>query len=92
VRFEWDDAKSAANLRKHGVSFDEATEVFSDPFVLMRKDAAHSYEEERLFVVGYSVARMLYVAYTERRGEMIRIISARLPTSAERKAYEEQER
>ena len=92
MRFEWDDAKAAANLRKHGVSFDEAAEVFSDPYALVDKDTEHSYDEERLFVIGYSAARLLFVVFAERRGYVIRIISARLPTPAERKSYEAQER
>lgn len=71
MRFERDDAKAAANLRKHWVSFEEAAEVFYDPYALGDGDAEHSYDEERFFVI---------------------IISARLPTPAERKAYEEQER
>ena len=92
MRFEWDDAKAAANLRKHGVSFDEAAEVFLDPYALYDKDAEHSYDEERFFVIGYSTVRMLYVVFVERRRDVNRIISARLPTPAERKAYEEQKR
>jgi hypothetical protein len=92
VRFEWDDAKAAANLRKHGVSFDEAAEVFRDPYGVVDVDAEHSHDEERFFVIGYSTARLLFVVFAERRGDVFRIISARLPTPAERKAYEEQER
>jgi hypothetical protein len=92
LRFEWDDAKAAANLRKHRVSFEEAAEVFYDPYALDDRDAEHSYDEGRFFVIGYSPVRMLYVVFVERRDNVIRIISARLPTPAERKAYEEQER
>ena len=92
MRFEWDDSKAAANLRKHGVSFGEATEVFRDPYALVDRDAEHSYDEGRFFVIGYSTARLLFVVFAEQRGDVIRIISARLPTPAERKAYEEQER
>ncbi len=92
MRFEWDEAKAAANLRKHGVSFEEAAEIFLDPHALHDRDAEHSYGEGRYFVIGYSAVRMLYVVFVERRGNVIRIISARPPTPAERKAYEEQER
>ena len=92
MRFEWDDAKAAANLRKHGVSFDEATEVFGDPYALVDRDAEHSFDEERFLVIGYSAARLLFVIFAERRGDVIRIISARLPTPAERTAYEAQYR
>ena len=92
MRFEWDATKAAANLRKHGVSFDEAAEVFQDPCGVIDVDAEHSYDEDRFFVIGYSTARLLFVVFAERRGDVFRIISARLPTPAERKAYEEQER
>lgn len=92
MRFEWDDAKAAANLRKHGVGFGEATEVFQDPYGVVDVDAGHSCDEERFFVIGYSTARLLFVVFAERRGSVFRIISARLPTPAERKAYEDQER
>ena len=92
MRFEWDDAKAAANLRKHRVSFEEAAEVFYDPYALDGRDAEHSHDEERFFVIGYSAVRMLYIVFVEQCDNVIRIISARLPTPAERKAYEEQER
>ena len=78
--------------RKHGVSFGEATEVFYDPNALEGKDAAHSIDEARFFIIGYSTSRLLFVVFAERRGDMIRIISARPPTPEERKLYEEQER
>jgi uncharacterized DUF497 family protein len=92
VRFEWDDAKAAANLRKHGVGFDEAAGVFDDPNFVTDADVRHSYDEARFFAVGYSSRRMLFVVFTRRRGELIRLISARLPTRAERKQYEERGR
>ena len=92
MRFEWDDRKAAANLRKHGVGFGEATEVFRDPYAVVDRDAEHSYDEDRFFVVGYSTARLLFVVFVERRADVIRIISARLPTLAEGRSYEEQER
>jgi len=92
LRFEWDDQKAVENLSKHGVSFGEATEVFYDPNALEGKDAEHSIDEARFFIIGYSTSRMLFVVFAERRGDMIRIISARPPTPEERKLYEEQER
>ena len=92
MRFEWDDQKAIANIKKHGVSFGEATEVFYDPNALEGKDAEHSYAEARFFIIGYSISRMLFVVFAERHGDVIRIISARPPTPAERKLYEEQER
>jgi uncharacterized DUF497 family protein len=92
VRFEWDDAKAAANLRKHRVSFDEAEEVFDDPNSVLVEDVGHSHDEARFFIVGYSPRRMLFVTFTERQGDSIRLISARAPTPAERKRYEERQR
>ncbi|MET0621620.1 MAG: BrnT family toxin [Pyrinomonadaceae bacterium] len=90
MRFEWDDKKAAANRRKHGVSFDEAVEVFDDPNLIGHEDAEHSRDEPRFVVIGYSAIRLLLVVFTERRGGVVRIISARLPTPSERKLYESQ--
>ncbi len=61
MRFEWDGANAAANLRKHGVSFDEATEVFYDPNALEDYDSVHSDAELRFFIIGLSSRRLLYV-------------------------------
>jgi uncharacterized DUF497 family protein len=89
--FEWDAHKAAANLRKHGVSFEEATTVFADPDALDGPDLMHSTKELRFLRLGRSPARrMLMVAYTIRRsadGEAIRIISARHASRKERRAY-----
>ena len=89
--FEWDAHKAATNLRKHGVSFDEATTVFADPDALDGPDLTHSTEELRFLRLGRSSAsRVLMVAYTIRRsadGEAIRIISARRASRKERRAY-----
>ena len=92
MRFEWDDAKAAANLRKHRVSFDEATEVFSDPHALENEDSEHSYEGPRVNAVGYPATRMLFVIFILRRGDVIHIVSARTSTPSERRMYEEQAR
>lgn len=92
MRFEWDDQKAVENLSKHGVSFGEATEVFYDPNALEGRDAEHSFDEARFFIIGYSTSRMLFVVFAERLGDVIRIISARPPTLTERQLYEEQER
>ncbi len=92
MRVEWDDDKAQANLEKHGVSFGEATEVFYDPNALEGEDAEHSHDEARFFIIGYSTSRLLFVVFAERRGDVIRIISARTPTPTERKLYEERGR
>lgn len=76
VGFEWDDEKAKANLREHGVSFDEAIEVFSDDFAIDEYDDSHTDEEPRFHIIGLSSRRLLMVVYAERNGEVIRIISA----------------
>jgi len=85
--FEWDEKKAKSNIRKHGVSFEEAAEAFLDPFY--KSGEASVDDEERDYIIGYSLSlRLLLVVYTE-RGRRNRIISARLVTKAERKSYEE---
>ena len=87
VAFEWDADKAQSNIDKHGVTFEEAAEVFFDPFY-QSGDAAEE-GEPRAFILGYSlVPRLLLVVYIE-RGERNRIISARPATRYERKLYEE---
>ena len=91
MNFEWDAAKAEANLKKHGVSFDEAKSVFRDPMYLIFADPDHSIGENRFLVIGVSEAsRVLFVSYTERESAT-RIISARKATRRERKIYEEKD-
>lgn len=86
---EWDPGKAAANLRKHGVSFEEAATVFRDSLSATAADPDHSVDEDRYVTFGMSArGRLLVVAHTE-RGEKIRLISARLATKRERIIYEE---
>jgi uncharacterized DUF497 family protein len=88
-QFEWDAEKAATNLRKHGVSFDEAVTAFGDPLSLLLLDPDHSLGEERYLVLGMSSTnRLLVVAFVE-RPPRTRIISARLATRRERQNYEE---
>ena len=88
MRFEWDPEKARLNLKKHGVSFNEATTVFYDPLSATFDDPDHSEDEERLITVGVSSrGRLIVVAHTE-RGNVIRIINARPATSHERKKHE----
>ena len=90
MEFEWDPKKAAKNLRKHGVSFNEAATVLGDSLGTTVPDPDHSLAEDRYITVGMSGRRRLVmVAHTE-RGERIRIISARELTRAEREAYEEE--
>jgi uncharacterized protein len=89
VRFEWDPKKDRANIVKHGVAFDEACKVFSDPHVIIREDSVVE-GEQRLHAIGY-VERVLRVhaLREEGLGAIIRIISPRKATPAERTLYEE---
>lgn len=88
MTFEWDSAKAARNLLKHGIAFDEAQTVFDDPFYVDFYDPDHSEHEERYLIIGTSSqGRLLIVSYTE-RGNAIRLISARELTRSEREAYE----
>lgn len=87
--FEWDELKAQENLKKHGVDFQEAATVFSDPFSITIHDADHSIDENRFIDLGTSdKRRILIVVYTE-RGNNIRIISCRKATARERRDYEE---
>ena len=89
MQFEWDTAKGAENLARHGVSFEEAATVFRDTLSATGADPDHSVGEERFITFGVSTSgRLLVVAHTE-RGDTIRIISARPATPGERNIYEE---
>ena len=94
VRFEWDAEKATANLRKHKVSFAEATTVFRDPLAVIFDDEDHSAEERREIIIGHSLAnRLVLVCFTEREQKCVRILfSARQLTRTERKDYEERRR
>jgi len=89
VRFIWDAKKAPINIRKHGVSFQEAATVFRDVLSATGSDPDHSTREHRFVTFGLSEAgRLLVVSHTE-EGWSIRIISARLATKRERRIYEE---
>ena len=89
MKFEWDPKKALSNLRKHKVSFEEASRALSDPMAVTGADPDHSIGEFRYITFGISErGRLLVVAHTE-RGETIRIISARIAGKGERKIYEE---
>lgn len=90
MEFEWDLAKAASNRSKHGVTFDEASEVFGDAPILGYDDA-HSADEERFVAVGVSGRnRVLIVSHTYREGRT-RIISARVASRREQEAYAEEQ-
>lgn len=89
IKFEWDPRKDAANQKKHGVSFAEAQSVFFDDYAVQFYDEEHSGKEDRFIMLGMSLfSRVLVVCHCERdSGEIIRIISARKATYAERMHY-----
>jgi hypothetical protein len=88
VKFIWDAAKAAANVKKHGVAFEEACSVFLDTLSMTGADPDHSIGEARWLTFGMSSAgRLLVVSHADQR-DTIRIISARPSTAAERKNYE----
>ena len=89
--FEWDDAKAAVNLRKHGVAFEDATQVFLDPARVDLVDDRDEYGEERWLSLGWVNSVLLVVAHTVRgvNGEIIRIVSARKANAHERAFYHE---
>jgi uncharacterized DUF497 family protein len=89
VIYEWDAGKAAANLKKHRVSFEDATSVFLDPLAVTFPDPDHSLEEHREITIGHTMREeLVFVSHCE-RGKRIRIISARLATRLERRQYEE---
>jgi uncharacterized protein len=93
MRFKWDPTKAASNIRKHGVSFDEAVTVFKDPLALIFDDKEHSEDEHREIIIGIStLRRMLLVCFVERIEDTVRIISARSATRTEINDYEENAR
>ncbi len=89
LKFEWDPKKAAANLSKHGVSFEEGVTVFADPLARIFHDEHHSAEEQREIIIGHSARNCLLVACFTERAESVRIFSVRTATASERKDYEE---
>lgn len=89
MKLDWDTKKAASNLRKHGVSFQEAGTVFGDPMALTFDEPDHSIGEKRFLTFGVArTARFLIVCHAEDAG-ITRIISARQMNKPERKIYEE---
>lgn len=92
MKFEWDPKKATYNVRKHGVSFEEASSVFSDVLAAFYGDPDHSADEKRFLMIGTSVrGRLLHVAFAD-RDPRIRIITARMVTKREKRMYEEENR
>jgi uncharacterized DUF497 family protein len=86
--FEWDEKKNAINKLRHKIDFADAIKVFFDDWRITRYDNRRVYGEDRYQVIGMAYERILFVVYTERKGNTIRIISARKANKRERSAYE----
>ena len=90
IAFVWDPSKAASNRRKHGVSFEEAVEVFDDPVALLFADLEHG--EPRIVAIGVSSrGRTLFVVSVDVEDDVMRIISARRASRSERRSYEEED-
>ena len=89
MELEWDAAKAAQNLKKHGVAFEDAALVFYDAGRIEVYDDREDYGEERWATIGLACSAVLFVVYTIRYGDTIRLISARKANANERKHYRE---
>jgi hypothetical protein len=87
--FQWNTEKADINLKKHGVSFEDASSAFGDPLSVTIPDPEHSKGERRYILIGQTFQRRLVVVSHAERRSTIRIISARLASKHERRAYEE---
>lgn len=87
MKLEWDAEKAARNLKKHGVTFEDAVLVFHDTQRLEIYDNREGYGEDRWAIIGYADLVLLFVVYTVRHEDTIRIISARKANEQERKKY-----
>ena len=87
MRLEWDAAKATQNLKKHGVSFEDAGLVFYDAGRVEAYDGREDYGEDRWVTIGLVYSAVLYVVYTVRQEDTIRLISARKADASERKQY-----
>jgi uncharacterized DUF497 family protein len=86
LTFEWDEEKNKLNQKLHGIAFEDAKFVFNDPFRVILPDLYHSEKEERWLAIGL-VRCVLFVVFTEKSENVIRIISARVGTKAEVRLY-----
>jgi uncharacterized protein len=86
MEFEWDEAKASANLAKHGVSFEDATSIFSDGDSITGEDTRYQYDERRFAITGFIDGRLHVVVYTL-RADCVRLISARRANDREQKKH-----
>lgn len=89
IHFEWDEAKNTKNIKKHKISFEEASTVFYDENAVVFDDPEHSLDEDRFLIIGFSTSRKLcIVSHCYRSNDnIIRLISARKAEKSEQKAY-----
>lgn len=87
--FDWDSEKATENIAKHGVTFEEAASIFSDPLAITYPDPDHSIGEERVLTFGISNQGRLLAVISVERNDTLRIISARTTTRRERGNYEQ---
>ena len=93
MKFEWDPEKAAENAAKHGISFDQAIKAFDDPDAVFIEDLEHSEGEIREKLLGLAdEAGIVLVVFTERHGDVYRIISAREATRKEKRFYAKNEK
>jgi uncharacterized DUF497 family protein len=88
VKFTWNAAKAKSNLRKHGVSFDEAATCFDDPNGCYFRNDAASYEDRLILIAMAQKRRLLFVVHAEVGRDAIRIVSARKASPAQRRRYD----
>lgn len=88
MQFEWDEDKCEANIRKHGIDFEDVKDIFNHPMMTLM-DTRDEYGEARWLAIGWIQAILGVVVYTERVGDVIRIISARKATKSEVRRYEQ---
>ncbi|OGP75985.1 MAG: hypothetical protein A2V86_01225 [Deltaproteobacteria bacterium RBG_16_49_23] len=89
MKFAWDPKKATANVKKHGVTFQEAATIFGDPLAITFDDPDHSMSENRYITFGLSLQKRLIVVSHTERIDRTRIINARLMDRKERRIYEE---
>jgi uncharacterized DUF497 family protein len=88
MRFDWDENKNRINIRKHGIDFADAVDIFKHPMLTLA-DGGEDYGEERWLALGWIKEVIGVVVYVERIDDMIRIISARQATKSEKRRYEQ---
>jgi len=89
MKFAWDPKKATANVKKHGVTFQEAATIFGDPLAITFDDPDHSMSENRYITFGLSLQKRLIVVSHTEHGDRTRVINARLMDRKERRIYEE---